>query len=146
MSKRFVYMRVVAFTTVVLVCTMTYTEVNHVGQNTRFPLTLNLGRLFKEEVYVPQFPCIGAIHGEDEDLFCLNRPSLLSDYKNPCWKDRNNTIQCLPYFHLIGSDKCGSTDLFNRITHHPDVQTCTCTLGKESSYWSWRRYGFSHKE
>ncbi|XP_046566223.1 carbohydrate sulfotransferase 15-like [Haliotis rubra] len=74
-----------------------------------------------------------------------NRTSLLSDYKNPCWKARNDTIQCLPYFHLIGSDKCGSTDLFNRITHHPDVETCTCTLGKESSYWSWRRYGFFHK-
>ncbi|XP_046365506.2 carbohydrate sulfotransferase 15-like [Haliotis rufescens] len=138
-------MRVVAFATVVLVCTFTYMEFDQVGQNTPWQLIWNTDRLFKKEVYMPQFPCVGAIPGEDEDLFCLNRTELLPDFKNPCWKDQNGTISCLPYFHLIGSDKCGSTDLFNRITHHPDVETCSCVLGKEATYWSWFRYGIVHK-
>ena len=33
--------------------------------------------------------------------------------KNPCWYE-GEKIHCLPYFYLVGSAKCGTTDLANR--------------------------------
>ncbi|XP_061192047.1 carbohydrate sulfotransferase 15-like [Saccostrea echinata] len=37
-------------------------------------------------------------------------------------------------------DKCGTTDLFARISRHPDV--AVNTKNKETMYWSWKRYGY----
>ena len=41
-------------------------------------------------------------------------------FKNPCW--RNSTgLFCIPYFHIIGVSKCGTTDLYRRLSLHPHV-------------------------
>ena len=80
-------------------------------------------------------------------------PRYLTNYKNPCFyvRDSNgNTVlhgsvnaqlKCLPYFHLIGVDKSGTTDLWFRLNQHPHVVHNTGVLGKETHWWSWRRFG-----
>ncbi|KAL4221011.1 Carbohydrate sulfotransferase 15 [Mactra antiquata] len=47
-------------------------------------------------------------------------------YKNPCWvgTDENGPLDdekfhCLPYFYILGVKKSGTTDLFTRISKHP---------------------------
>lgn len=47
----------------------------------------------------------------------------------------------MPYFQVIGMDKCGSTDLFDRIALHPEVLKNKGVLEKETMWWSWKRYG-----
>lgn len=42
-------------------------------------------------------------------------------YKNPCWVTEDNSLECLPYAYILGQPKCGSSDLFNRITKHQSV-------------------------
>lgn len=50
-------------------------------------------------------------------------------YRNPCWRCNGSSVQnnritavetlcCLPYAHIIGVSKCGTTDLFARLIHH----------------------------
>ncbi|VDI28441.1 Hypothetical predicted protein [Mytilus galloprovincialis] len=43
---------------------------------------------------------------------------------------------------LIGIDKSGTTDLFSRITKHPEIKGNTGNQEKETKWWSWLRYGF----
>lgn len=62
-----------------------------------------------------------------------------SSHKNPCWTSVNGKLKCLPYFQVIGMDKCGTTDLFARISRHPDV--VPNVKNKETMWWSWERYG-----
>ena len=50
-------------------------------------------------------------------------------------------LRCLPYFHLLGVDKSGTTDLHSRIAKHPDVLLNSGGLGKETYYWCWLKYG-----
>lgn len=49
----------------------------------------------------------------------------LANYKNPCWKEPRAghvpTIRCVPYFYLVGAPKAGTTDLYRRLTRHPEV-------------------------
>ncbi|KAL3864864.1 hypothetical protein ACJMK2_006514 [Sinanodonta woodiana] len=47
-------------------------------------------------------------------------------------------LRCLPYFYIIGQPKSGSTDLFFRISRHPDVVTPPI---KEFHWWSRGRQG-----
>lgn len=76
-------------------------------------------------------------------------PNFEQTFKNPCFYDachqtRNGTIRklrCLPFFHVLGVDKCGSTDLYSRIVRHPQIFPNNGTLNKETMWWSWRRYG-----
>lgn len=49
-------------------------------------------------------------------------------YKNPCFRNQQKhfkdhspeLLQCVPYFFVIGFPKCGTTDLFDRLSHHPE--------------------------
>lgn len=42
--------------------------------------------------------------------------------KNPCWRDGDEgKFHCLPYAYILGMPKCGTTDLYMRLTNHPDV-------------------------
>lgn len=49
-------------------------------------------------------------------------------YKNPCFRNQRKhfkdhspeLLQCVPYFFVIGFPKCGTTDLFDRLSHHPE--------------------------
>ncbi|KAL3876259.1 hypothetical protein ACJMK2_034127 [Sinanodonta woodiana] len=76
-----------------------------------------------------------------EDLLCMETPITLRQFKNPCWYNSNHTLRCMPYFQVIGVDKCGSTDLFDKISTHPDILPNEGILKKETMWWSWRRYG-----
>ncbi|XP_067673533.1 carbohydrate sulfotransferase 15-like [Haliotis asinina] len=80
-----------------------------------------------------------------DDIMSMTQPHLLSNFKNPCWRETVGTssnVRCLPYFHLIGVDKSGTTDLWFRISQHPDFVKPNAVLGKETHWWSWRRFGF----
>ena len=76
-------------------------------------------------------------------------PNFEQTFKNPCFYDAchpsehgvSRKLRCLPFFHVLGVDKCGSTDLFNRIAQHPQILHNSGVLNKETSWWSWRRYG-----
>ncbi|KAK3584633.1 hypothetical protein CHS0354_003917, partial [Potamilus streckersoni] len=74
-----------------------------------------------------------------EDLLCWKRPTFLSDYKNPCWNSSEG-LRCLPYFHIIGVCKTGTTDLFLRMTQHPQILANKGILNKETWFWAWKRY------
>ncbi|CAL1537274.1 unnamed protein product [Lymnaea stagnalis] len=71
----------------------------------------------------------------------------LEYFKNPCYEASSwhpsfpSKIQCLPYFHVLGSDKCGTTVFHARLTSHPLILKNDGGLGKETYYWSWLRYG-----
>lgn len=81
-----------------------------------------------------------------EDLLCQERKKFLSNFKNPCWyeftgNNSNNRLRCLPYFHIIGVCKSGTTDLFNRLVQHPQIVKNRGLMSKETWFWSWHRYG-----
>ncbi|CAL4102197.1 unnamed protein product, partial [Meganyctiphanes norvegica] len=90
----------------------------------------------------------------------------LPNFKNPCWyeytdgkqvsetyydydkpaaaiqrskrmEEKSFRLRCLPYFFLIGQPKCGTTDLFQRITQHPDVIP---PIMKGPHWWTRRKY------
>ncbi|XP_072028760.1 carbohydrate sulfotransferase 15-like [Amphiura filiformis] len=61
----------------------------------------------------------------------LMRP-FLTDYKNPCFREDDGSLRCLPYFIEIGAAKCGSTDLYYHITRHPQI----VQLYKEPHFWT----------
>ncbi|KAK7494211.1 hypothetical protein BaRGS_00014493, partial [Batillaria attramentaria] len=60
------------------------------------------------------------------------------------WLARSRTerdpkrLRCLPYFYIAGMPKSGSTDLFRKVTLHPDVVRPPM---KEPHYWSRNRFG-----
>ncbi|GFO12079.1 carbohydrate sulfotransferase 15 [Plakobranchus ocellatus] len=93
--------------------------------------------------------CVGDIrNGEVEDILCIPRPKFLSHVKNPCWyvgpktsEDAIPELKCLPYFHILGCAKSGTTDLWNRLMSHPHVISNDGLLHKEALWWSWQRYG-----
>lgn len=31
------------------------------------------------------------------------------------------TLRCIPYFHILGVSKCGTTDLYHRLSKHPQM-------------------------
>lgn len=89
-----------------------------------------------------------------EDILNYNITFIPKGYKNPCFYDVCKSVgpipvrslRCLPYFHLIGVDKSGSTDLFARITKHPQILPNLGVLNKETSWWPWTRYGHGLKK
>ena len=62
--------------------------------------------------------------------------SLLPGYKNPCWGN-GTTISCLPYFFIGGFPKSGTTELFSKVTHHPQVLR---SRRKEPHFWTRSRF------
>ncbi|XP_011674210.2 carbohydrate sulfotransferase 15-like isoform X2 [Strongylocentrotus purpuratus] len=72
------------------------------------------------------------------DIFETVPRQFLPDYKSPCWFNKQNELYCLPYFYIIGVDKCGTTDLWDKITQHPDV---LASVPKEPHWWGKRRHG-----
>ncbi|RUS75917.1 hypothetical protein EGW08_016330, partial [Elysia chlorotica] len=76
------------------------------------------------------------------------RPKFIPHVKNPCWyvgprlsEDSVPELKCLPYFHILGCAKSGTTDLWNRLMSHPHVISNDGLLHKEALWWSWQRYG-----
>ncbi|KAL3851668.1 hypothetical protein ACJMK2_015397 [Sinanodonta woodiana] len=86
-----------------------------------------------------------------EDLFCLKTPQIHLNFKNPCWfamshDSKQSKLRCLPYFHVFGVCKSGTSDLFLRLLHHPQIVPNGGILYKETWYWTWKRYGISGTE
>ena len=67
----------------------------------------------------------------------LEAQRFLPDYKNPCWRERapshdiqaaaggaEGKLKCMPYFQILGVSKCGTTDLYHRLTFNPDMVDC----------------------
>lgn len=80
--------------------------------------------------------------------FIQKSPNFLEDYKNPCWQEAvedsdsiKYEMRCLPYFYLIGADKCGTTDLFLRLLKHPEILKINAYFHKETMWWAWTRFG-----
>ncbi|XP_071821618.1 carbohydrate sulfotransferase 15-like isoform X1 [Apostichopus japonicus] len=61
-----------------------------------------------------------------------------SEFRNPCWYE-GTELQCVPYFYQLGSYKCGTTDLWDKLTQHPDV----LPVAKEPHWWALRRLGYT---
>ncbi|CAG2205304.1 CHST15 [Mytilus edulis] len=80
------------------------------------------------------------IQGPVEDILCMKRPRLLENYKNPCWIEDGH-LRCLPYFHIFGVCKSGTTDLFRRLMIHHQIIQNKGLMKKETWFWSWKRYG-----
>lgn len=60
-------------------------------------------------------------------------------WKNLLWRgEKCFRLRCLPHFYIIGQPKCGTTDLFNRLSLHPSV--CFSLL-KEPHWWTRKRFG-----
>ena len=52
-------------------------------------------------------------------------------FANPCWKC-NASLCCLPGAHILGVSKCGTTDLYARLSAHPLVLP---SLNKGPHFW-----------
>ncbi|XP_059177873.1 carbohydrate sulfotransferase 15-like isoform X2 [Physella acuta] len=101
----------------------------------------------------PDPPCVdrySTIFNRVEDIFCINLPAFLPQFKNPCFYDYFpmglKRLRCLPYFYIIGMDKSGTTDLHARLVRHPLVKGNFGILGKEAQFWSWKRFGIMIKQ
>jgi len=61
------------------------------------------------------------------------------EFRNPCWNDYK--FHCAPYFFVTGFPKCGTTDLYERMTYHPGFRP---PLFKEI-HWITRYRFLSHR-
>ncbi|KAL8591614.1 hypothetical protein ACOMHN_030500 [Nucella lapillus] len=69
-------------------------------------------------------PIITRKHGKSRPIPDLkSKISALLKSPNSCQRSRNREggLTCLPYYYLAGFPKCGSTDLYLRLTSHPHI-------------------------
>jgi hypothetical protein len=59
--------------------------------------------------------------GLSPDVFELLPKRYNAEHKNPCWGGLGPGLSCLPYFNIIGVSKCGTTDLYHRLTLHKQI-------------------------
>ncbi|KAL8595211.1 hypothetical protein ACOMHN_043364 [Nucella lapillus] len=59
----------------------------------------------------------------------------MNNSQNPCWMDKGH-VRCVPYFYLIGVSKSGTSDLFYRLTSHPQAVRTV----KEPHFFDRKRY------
>ncbi|KAG1676849.1 hypothetical protein FOA52_010358 [Chlamydomonas sp. UWO 241] len=72
-----------------------------------------------------------AIVKASPDVFKALPEFFSSRTKNPCWF-QNKTLRCIPYYHIIGVSKCGTTDIYNRLVKHPHIYE---SLNKGPHWW-----------
>lgn len=60
---------------------------------------------------------INGYHGTD--LMAVPPYPFDPAFKNPCWTE-GDFLRCLPYFFIIGVKKCGTSELWDKISEHPD--------------------------
>ncbi|KAK7469480.1 hypothetical protein BaRGS_00036501, partial [Batillaria attramentaria] len=110
--------------------------------------------------------CVGSDRrrGEVEDILCWPKPNYDPAFKNPCWLDNRTRLPsavlsasrsrlrhpagilyCLPYFHILGTSKAGTTDFYRRLSLHRDIVPNSGIFGKERLFWSWSKYGYSYR-
>jgi hypothetical protein len=61
-------------------------------------------------------PWHDALAALSPDVFALLPKQYNTMHKNPCWGGTGPQLACLPYFNIIGVSKCGTTDLYHRLT------------------------------
>lgn len=69
------------------------------------------------------------------EVFDAIPETFIPNIKNPCFFYRGTSppgLRCLPYFYLIGMQKCGSTDLWEKINAHHEIQR----IEKEPHWWA----------
>ncbi|XP_052212817.1 carbohydrate sulfotransferase 15-like isoform X2 [Dreissena polymorpha] len=87
-----------------------------------------LGFWWKATQFVPRVA--SHLHNIIDNRF---HPSFLRKYKNPCFDDvrssdhgttanETSTLLCFPYFVMPGFPKCGTTDLYTRLSKHPQIK------------------------
>jgi N-acetylgalactosamine 4-sulfate 6-O-sulfotransferase len=67
--------------------------------------------------------------GLSPDVFKLLPKRYNTQHKNPCWGVLGPDLSCLPYFNIIGVSKCGTTDLYHRLTLHKQILPATNKVG-----------------
>ena len=55
--------------------------------------------------------------------------------RTPCWKEGDDLF-CLPAFFVAGFPKAGTTDVWDKISQHPDV----VPVDKEPHLWTRKRF------
>ncbi|GFR45882.1 hypothetical protein Agub_g7335 [Astrephomene gubernaculifera] len=60
------------------------------------------------------------IKAESPDIWQVLPAHYDRRYKNPCWM-KDGRLRCIPYFHILGVSKCGTTDLYHRLSKHPQM-------------------------
>ncbi|XP_075072176.1 carbohydrate sulfotransferase 15 isoform X2 [Mixophyes fleayi] len=53
-------------------------------------------------------------------------------------KGQHYRLRCLPHFYILGQPKCGTTDLYDRLRLHPNIQFSAI---KEPHWWTRKRFG-----
>ncbi|PNW71586.1 hypothetical protein CHLRE_16g660390v5 [Chlamydomonas reinhardtii] len=61
------------------------------------------------------------IEAESPDVWEVLPRNYDRRYKNPCWVTKDSKFRCAPYFHILGVSKCGTTDLYHRLSQHPQL-------------------------
>ncbi|KAF6246275.1 P-loop containing nucleoside triphosphate hydrolase protein, partial [Scenedesmus sp. NREL 46B-D3] len=75
------------------------------------------------------------------DVFALLPKQYNAQHKNPCWGGLGPGLSCLPYFNIIGVSKCGTTDLYHRLTLHKQILPAT---NKGPHFWDECPYPPAH--
>jgi N-acetylgalactosamine 4-sulfate 6-O-sulfotransferase len=66
-------------------------------------------------------PWHNQLAGLSPDVFVLLPKQYNPEHKNPCWGGLGPGLSCLPYFNIIGVSKCGTTDLYHRLTLYKQI-------------------------
>ena len=76
-----------------------------------------------------------------------NRPHHLfipfADANDDAMEGSRSRLRCVPYFYIAGMPKCGTTDLYARLTRHPEI---TGGVMKEPHWWTRKRFGALHPQ
>ncbi|GIL66835.1 hypothetical protein Vafri_20228 [Volvox africanus] len=101
-----------------------YTDTSAPDYHTRYLLPQLHQRRYNASIYYHRFrrtDRIKLVQAEAPDVFEMLPPGYLIQYKNPCWMSAPKGFRCLPYFHILGVSKCGTTDLYHRLSKHPEL-------------------------
>ncbi|GAB6027818.1 hypothetical protein CHUAL_002047 [Chamberlinius hualienensis] len=75
------------------------------------------------------------VHGKNySQKFHKNIVEIHNIYKERLDNGIPTRLRCLPYVYIIGQPKCGTTDLFKKLSFHPQVRR---GLLKETHWWKW---------
>ncbi|GIL90772.1 hypothetical protein Vretimale_16845 [Volvox reticuliferus] len=100
-----------------------YTDTSAPDYHTRYlapqlhPIELNASEYAKRYRRSDRFHLI---EPESPDIWKVLPPAYDPRFKNPCWMD-GQRLRCIPYFHILGVSKCGTTDLYHRLSKHPEL-------------------------
>ncbi|GLI71601.1 hypothetical protein VaNZ11_016865 [Volvox africanus] len=100
-----------------------YTDTSAPDYHTRYlapqlqPIELNASEYAKRYRRSDRF---NLIEPESPDIWKVLPPAYDPRFKNPCWM-AGQRLRCIPYFHILGVSKCGTTDLYHRLSKHPEL-------------------------